>query len=65
MLTILLFLVACGGNPARNAVKSTPDAAAPIVAPAAEVWTCPMHPEVRSDREGMCPKCGMSLVKQG
>jgi Cu+-exporting ATPase len=24
-------------------------------------YTCPMHPEVRSDREGTCPKCGMAL----
>lgn len=25
-------------------------------------YTCPMHPEVRSDTPGACPKCGMSLV---
>jgi Cu+-exporting ATPase len=24
-------------------------------------WVCPMHPEVRSDRPGACPKCGMAL----
>ena len=24
-------------------------------------YTCPMHPEVRSDRPGSCPKCGMAL----
>ncbi len=24
-------------------------------------YTCPMHPEVRSDRPGNCPKCGMAL----
>jgi P-type Cu+ transporter len=24
-------------------------------------YTCPMHPEVRSDRPGDCPKCGMAL----
>ncbi len=27
----------------------------------ATVYTCPMHPEVRSDRPGACPKCGMTL----
>ena len=27
------------------------------------VYTCPMHPEVRSDKPGKCPKCGMDLVK--
>lgn len=26
------------------------------------VYTCPMHPEVRSDQPGECPKCGMDLV---
>jgi P-type Cu2+ transporter len=25
-------------------------------------YTCPMHPEVRSDHPGTCPKCGMTLV---
>lgn len=28
----------------------------------ATVYTCPMHPEVRSDKPGRCPKCGMNLV---
>jgi hypothetical protein len=28
----------------------------------AAVYTCPMHPEVRSDQPGTCPKCGMKLV---
>ena len=26
-------------------------------------YTCPMHPEVISDKPGKCPKCGMKLVK--
>jgi hypothetical protein len=26
------------------------------------VYTCPMHPEVTSDKPGRCPKCGMNLV---
>jgi len=26
-------------------------------------YTCPMHPEIRSDKEGKCPKCGMDLIK--
>lgn len=25
-------------------------------------YTCPMHPEVQSDKPGNCPKCGMTLV---
>ncbi|MBO0862281.1 MAG: copper oxidase [Chloracidobacterium sp.] len=27
-------------------------------------YTCLMHPEVKSDKEGKCPKCGMTLVKK-
>lgn len=29
------------------------------------VYTCSMHPEVRSAEEGKCPKCGMFLVPEG
>ena len=28
------------------------------------IYTCPMHPEVQSDKTGTCPKCGMALVKK-
>ncbi|PWN68112.1 multicopper oxidase domain-containing protein [Chryseobacterium oncorhynchi] len=27
-------------------------------------YTCPMHPEVTSDKPGRCPKCGMDLVEK-
>jgi len=29
--------------------------------PAGTVYTCPMHPEIRQDHPGSCPKCGMAL----
>jgi Cu+-exporting ATPase len=28
-------------------------------------YICPMHPEVRQDNPGNCPKCGMTLVPEG
>ena len=36
---------------------------APPPAPTQEgvIWTCPMHPEIRRDRPGSCPICGMAL----
>jgi len=27
-------------------------------------YSCPMHPEVTSDKPGKCPKCGMDLVEK-
>jgi hypothetical protein len=26
------------------------------------IYTCPMHPEIKSYKPGKCPKCGMDLV---
>jgi hypothetical protein len=36
------------------------------VKPAKVQYTCPMHPDVLSDKPGKCPKpnCGMTLVKK-
>jgi Cu+-exporting ATPase len=28
---------------------------------AGTIYTCPMHPEIRQDHPGNCPKCGMTL----
>jgi Cu+-exporting ATPase len=35
--------------------------AAPPAADGPVEYTCPMHPEVRQDHPGSCPKCGMAL----
>jgi len=63
----------CGMNlaPEGEAAPHTHHAHAPmagnaapaVVAAAAAptVYTCPMHPEIRQDRPGNCPKCGMTL----
>jgi len=29
-----------------------------------EIYTCSMHPDVKSDKPGKCPECGMKLVKK-
>ena len=36
----------------------------PGSAPRASSYVCPMHPEVVSNKQATCPKCGMNLVPQ-
>jgi Cu+-exporting ATPase len=43
-----------GSRPAEPAARAP-------VSIAASKYTCPMHPEVQSDKPGDCPKCGMAL----
>lgn len=45
------------GHPGQHAAQ----AAAPAPATAGTIYTCPMHPEIRQDRPGNCPICGMTL----
>ncbi|MFS8065759.1 MAG: heavy metal translocating P-type ATPase [Byssovorax sp.] len=46
----------------EQSAKKAPTANAPSdSAKSKEAYTCPMHPEVRSDHPGACPKCGMAL----
>ena len=45
-----------GGRPGE--MTDSPRQSAP------EIYSCPMHPEVRSDRPGKCPKCGMKLRRR-
>jgi Cu+-exporting ATPase len=46
------------GIPKREPSKS--GVPTPVAASAA-LYTCPMHPEIRQDHPGSCPKCGMAL----
>ncbi|WP_395322417.1 copper-transporting P-type ATPase [Variovorax sp. UC74_104] len=49
-------------HPAAAHDEAVPTAASTTAADAAgTVYTCPMHPEVRQDHPGNCPKCGMTL----
>jgi len=54
MLSIV-FLIASTGLSAQTGKPKTGTAQQ-------QVYTCPMHPEVVSNKPGKCPKCGMTLV---
>lgn len=41
-------------SPTACSTKENPSASAAI-------YTCPMHPEIRQDHPGSCPRCGMTL----
>ena len=51
-------------NEDRTAVPKPGPEATSAVTPKT-VYVCPMDPEVRSDRPGPCPKCGMALEAAG
>ncbi len=54
----------CHGKFAADPERyARPAAAAHVSAPApvGTIYTCPMHPEIRQDHPGSCPKCGMTL----
>ena len=50
-------------NPGQYLAPAAPPAPpeAQLASPPGTMYTCPMHPEVRQDHPGNCPKCGMTL----
>jgi Cu+-exporting ATPase len=48
-------------EPARYMNAAVTPAKAEQAVATGTLYTCPMHPEVRQDRPGNCPKCGMTL----
>jgi len=56
---VLLFIAACNSSekPAAVAADSTNTQTAGVG------YTCPMHPEIKSDKPGTCSICKMDLVK--
>jgi len=60
LLAIGLALAGCGKTSAAS--SKTGVSASAKAKPAATVYTCPMHPDVKSSKPAKCPKCGMNLV---
>ncbi len=71
-ILFLLFTVACNNetkqNQSADTKVSTPKTKAEVKTDTmmhVHTYSCPMHPEVTSQKEGeKCPKCGMNLVHQ-
>jgi membrane fusion protein, copper/silver efflux system len=61
-IALVAIVTAVGCTPKPSAGQHDPQHGQP--APAAEkvIYVCPMHPEVRQDKPGECPICGMDLV---
>lgn len=53
----LTFFAACGSEENKGTEQTE------INQETATQYTCPMHPEVISDKPGKCPKCKMNLEK--
>jgi hypothetical protein len=49
-------------RPGFDAKTLAPEPEVASAAPLASSYTCPHHPEVVSDKPGVCPKCKMDLV---
>lgn len=55
LLSISLIGVSCGNSDTDQKVEQTNSNIS------GKVYTCPMHPEIKSDKPGQCPKCNMDL----
>jgi hypothetical protein len=71
---IVLSMTACNSKGAKTedskTIKtSTDETVAPtsdttaVKEPMAELYACPMHPEVKGEKDSECPKCGMPLTE--
>ena len=63
MKKLILFLIISAvttGAFAQTVKSKTPKTDSTVK----KLYTCPMHPEVISDKPGKCPKCGMDLVEK-
>ena len=55
---IIAAFISCKGNENKQQTGSSDTTKTNTVS---SEYTCPMHPEVKSDKPGQCPNCGMDL----
>lgn len=58
-ILVLLFTLAC--NSSEKPVAVATDSTSTLTA--GHGYSCPMHPEIKSDKPGTCSICKMDLVK--
>ncbi|MDB5261225.1 MAG: hypothetical protein JWQ14_506 [Adhaeribacter sp.] len=56
----LTLIVGCNSGETTNQQKDQTEVNQKV---AGLTYTCPMHPEVISQKPGKCPECGMNLEK--
>lgn len=62
-LLLAMFLVGHSGSYAQEKSSSAKATQTTKLNSQKVTYSCPMHPEVTSDKPGDCPKCGMALEK--
>src|SRR5688500_12676101 len=64
-LLIAQALLASCASAAAHDIQAGAERGTASVSLPATAYLCPMHPDVRSDESGRCPRCGMALVAVG
>ena len=62
LATGILLIVIVGLAQRLGWIRAPIESATPATSAAAEIFTCPMHPNIRQPGPGRCPICGMELV---
>ena len=64
LLLATVTLLSCTRPESDGTLGEADSTKAAFLATAKEYYTCAMHPSVVSDRPGLCPICGMPLIKK-
>ena len=65
VLLVVLLIMGCSPKSAPQPAPQTPKATGNQQAEQSQVqvWTCPMHSQIREPKPGKCKICGMDLVQ--
>jgi Cu(I)/Ag(I) efflux system membrane fusion protein len=63
IITVSIVLAIIVSSCGKSSSPKTGSADSTSTEQAADYYTCPMHPQVHLDKPGVCPICGMDLVK--